>query len=159
MKSSLMAGLLMAGAALNVCATAAAADVIRPKVVVVAMFEPETDIGDRPGEFQLWVEREKLTRVWPFPQGYRDLRTNADGSVLGVVTGVGTARSAATIMALGLDSRFDLTKSYWLVAGIAGIDPHDASLGSAVWAEWLVDGDLSHEIDSREMPADWKSGY
>jgi purine nucleoside permease len=136
-----------------------ATGVLRPKVVVVTMFEVGADIGDRPGEFQLWVEREKLTRVLPFPQGYRDLRTNADGSVLGVVTGVGTARSAATIMALGLDSRFDLTKSYWLVAGIAGVDPHDASLGCAVWAEWLVDGDLSHEIDSREMPADWKSGY
>lgn len=77
--------------------TVTAADVIRPKVVVVTMFEAGDDTGDRPGEFQFWVEREKLTRSLPFPQGYRDLRTNADGSVLGVVTGVGTARSAATI--------------------------------------------------------------
>jgi purine nucleoside permease len=135
------------------------AGVIRPKVVVVTMFEAGADTGDRPGEFQFWVEREKLNRVWPFPQGYRDLRTNADGSVLGVVTGVGTARSAATIMALGLDPRFDLSRSYWLVAGIAGVDPHDAPLGSAVWAEWIVDGDLGHEIDAREKPADWPTGY
>jgi purine nucleoside permease len=136
-----------------------AAEVLRPKVIVVTMFEPGEDTGDRPGEFQFWVEREKLTRVLPFPQGYRALRTNADGSVLGVVTGVGTARSAATIMALGLDPRFDFSNAYWLVAGIAGVDPHDASLGSAVWAEWLVDGDLAHEIDSREIPADWNTGY
>jgi purine nucleoside permease len=140
-------------------AVASAADLLRPKVVVVAMFEPGADTGDQPGEFQLWVEREKLTRVLPFPQGYRDLRTNADGSVLGVVTGVGTAKSAATIMALGLDPRFDLRRSYWLVAGIAGGDPHDVSLGSAVWAEWVVDGDLGHEIDAREMPAGWKTGF
>ncbi|MBL9202511.1 MAG: purine nucleoside permease [Opitutaceae bacterium] len=137
----------------------AAAEVLRPKVVVVAMFEAGEDTGDRPGEFQFWVEREKLTRVLPFPQGYRSLRANAVGSVLGVVTGVGTARSAATIMALGLDPRFDLSKSYWLVAGIAGIDPHDGPLGAAVWAEWVVDGDLSHEIDAREKPADWPTGY
>ncbi len=83
--------------------SASAAEPIRAKVVVVAMFESGADTGDRPGEFQLWVEREKLTQVLPFPQGYRDLRPNADGSVLGVVTGVGTAKSAATIMALGLD--------------------------------------------------------
>jgi purine nucleoside permease len=140
-------------------AVAADAAILRPKVVVVAMFEAGEDTGDRPGEFQFWVEREKLTRVLPFPQGYRSLRTNADGSVLGVVTGVGTARSAATIMALGLDPRFDLSKSYWLVAGIAGIDPHDGPLGAAVWAEWVVDGDLSHEIDSREKPAGWTTGY
>ncbi|MSU51130.1 MAG: purine nucleoside permease [Opitutus sp.] len=136
-----------------------AAEVIRPKVVVVTMFEVGQDVGDAPGEFQFWVEREKLTRVWPFPQGYRDLRSNADGTVLGVVTGIGTAKSAATIMALGLDPRFDLTKSYWLVAGIAGVDPHDAPLGSAVWAEWIIDGDLGHEIDAREIPKEWKTGF
>ena len=137
----------------------AAPAVVSPKVVVVTMFEPGADTGDEPGEFQFWVEREALTRIWPFPQGNRDLRTTADGSVLGVVTGVGTAKSAATIMALGLDPRFDLSKSYWVVAGIAGVDPHDAPLGSAVWAEWVVDGDLGHEIDAREVPNGWKTGY
>ena len=150
-----LVALFLAGAAI----AAETAAVIRPKVVVVAMFEPGEDTGDQPGEFQFWVERERLTRVLPFPQGYRDLRANADGSVLGIVTGVGTARSAASIMALGLDPRLDLAKSYWLVAGIAGIDPHDGPLGAAVWAEWVVDGDLSHEIDAREKPADWPTGY
>jgi purine nucleoside permease len=128
------------------------------KVVVVTMFERGADTGDEPGEFQYWVEREKLDRVYPFPQGNRDLRMNRQG-VLGVVTGVGTAKAAATIMALGLDRRFDLRRAYWVVAGIAGIDPADGSLGSAAWAEWVVDGDLSHEIDAREIPADWKTGY
>ncbi len=132
---------------------------LKVKVVVVAMFEAGADTGDRPGEFQYWVEREQLDQVYPFPQGYRDLRGSADGSVLGVVTGVGTAKSSATIMALGLDPRFDLTEAYWLVAGIAGGDPHDISPGSAAWATWLVDGDLAHEIDPREIPADWKTGY
>lgn len=155
-RSGLGALMLMGGAG----GAGAAEDApIVVKVVVVAMFEPGADEGDRPGEFQFWVEREGLERVHAFPQGYRDLRSNADGSVLGVVTGVGTARSAATIMALGLDPRFDLTRAYWLVAGIAGGDPADVALGSAVWAEWLVDGDLAHEIDAREMPAGWTTGY
>jgi purine nucleoside permease len=139
-------------------AAAQAAHRIPVKVVVVTMFEPGADTGDKPGEFQYWVEREKLDRVFPFPQGYRDLRMNSQG-VLGVVTGVGTAKAAATIMALGLDPRFDLRQAYWVVAGIAGIDPADGSLGSAAWAEWVVDGDLGYEIDSREIPADWKTGY
>src|SRR4029077_4548056 len=104
------------------------------------------------------VEREKLDKILPFPQGYRDLRINRQG-VLGVLTGVGTAKAAATIMALGLDPRFDFHQAYWLVAGIAGIDPADGSLGSAAWAEWVVDGDLAHEIDAREIPPGWKTGY
>lgn len=137
---------------------AGAARPIPIKVVVVTMFERGADTGDEPGEFQYWVEREKLDRIFPFPQGNRDLRLNRQG-ILGVVTGIGTAKAAATIMALGLDPRFDLKKAYWVVAGIAGIDPADGSLGSAAWAEWVVDGDLGHEIDAREIPRDWKTGY
>ena len=128
------------------------------KVVVVTMFERGADSGDEPGEFQYWVEREKLDRVLPLPAGYHDLRMNARG-VLGTVTGVGTAKASASIMALGLDPRFDLRQAYWVVAGIAGIDPADGSLSSAAWAEWVVDGDIGHEIDAREIPADWKTGY
>ena len=132
---------------------------LAPKVVIVAMFEPGKDMGDAPGEYQYWVERLKLDKVYPLPSAYHDVRSNADGSVIAIVTGVGNTRAAATIMALGSDPRFDLTKSYWLVAGIAGIDAADGSLGSAVWSEWVVNGDLGHEIDPREIPADWPTGY
>lgn len=128
------------------------------KVVVVTMFERGEDTGDAPGEFQLWVEREKLNKVLPFAHGNRSLRTDGKG-LLAMVTGVGTAKAAAGVMALGLDPRFDLSKAYWLVAGIAGVDPADASLGSAVWATYIVDGDLAHEIDAREIPANWKTGF
>lgn len=129
------------------------------KVVVVSMFEKGEDTGDRPGEFQYWVERLPLDESISFPQGYRDLRFNREKGVLGLVTGVGTAKASASIMALGMDPRFDLRHAYWLVAGIAGVDPEDASVGSAAWAEWLIDGDISHEIDPREAPKDWSTGY
>ncbi len=138
---------------------AAAEPVLQPKVVVVAMFEPGHDTGDAPGELQLWVEREKLDRVVPLPAAFRAARTNADGSVLAIVTGIGNTRAAASVMALGSDARFDLRKSYWLVAGIAGVDPADASLASAAWAEWIVNGDLGHELDPRETPREWPTGF
>jgi purine nucleoside permease len=128
------------------------------KVVVVSMFEAGEDSGDTPGEYQFWVERAHLDHVMPFDAGYHHLRMNDQG-VLGVLTGVGTAKAAATIMALGLDPRFDLTHAYWLVAGIAGGDPADTSLGSAVWAKWIVDGDIAHEIDAREIPPTWSTGF
>jgi purine nucleoside permease len=128
------------------------------KVVVISLFEPGADKGDTPGEYQYWVEREHLDHVFPFPQGFHDLRMNDQG-VLGVLAGVGTARAAASIMALGLDPRFDFSKAYWLVAGISGGDPEDVSLGSAVWAEWVVDGDLAYEVDAREIPPQWTTGY
>ena len=95
---------------------------IRIKVVVVAMFERGEDTGDVPGEYQLWVEREHLDQVLPIPAGYHHVRMNQDG-VLGMLTGVATAKAAASVMALGLDPRFDLTKAYWLIAGIGGEIP------------------------------------
>lgn len=131
----------------------------RPKVVVVALFEPGADTGDTPGELQHWVEREHLDRVIPLPAGYHDVRMNADGSIIAIAAGMGNTNAAASVMALGLDPRFDFRRSYWLVAGIAGVDPADASLGSAVWADYVVDGDLAHEIDARELPAGWDTGY
>ena len=128
------------------------------KVVVVALFEQGNDTGDQPGELQYWVERDHLDRVFPLPAGYHPVRMNAEGE-MAVLTGQGTAHAAATIMALGLDPRFDLRHAYWLVAGIAGGSPDRISLASAAWARWVVDGDLGYEIDAREIPPDWTTGY
>jgi len=128
------------------------------KVVVVTMFEIGNDSGDTPGEFQHWYDGEHLTHRYALPAAYHDAMMNDDG-VLGIVTGIGTGRAAATIMALGTDPRFDLTHAYWVVAGIGGIDPAMGSLGSAVWSEWIVDGDLAYEIDPREAPKSWTTGY
>lgn len=130
-----------------------------PRVVVVAMFEVGQPRGDRPGELQYWVERRKLDREVPLAIADAKAHLSADGRLMAIMTGVGNTAAAATITALGLDPRFDLRGSYWVIAGIAGIDPADGSLGDAVWTDYIVDGDLSHEIDAREIPADWPTGY
>ena len=122
------------------------------------MFEVGADTGDQPGELQYWVERDHLDQVYPLPAGYHAARMNSSGE-MAILTGQGTAHAASTIMALGLDPRFDLTHAYWLVAGIAGGSPDRVSLGSAAWARWVVDGDLGYEIDPREIPSDWTTGY
>lgn len=132
---------------------------IEIKVVVVTMFEIGADENDKPGEFQLWKAGQNLNTCLPFAVSHHDICINPDTGVMGIVTGMGTAKASSAIMALGLDSRFDLTHAYWLVAGIAGFDPQDASIGSAAWATWLVDGDLAHQIDAREIPDSWDNGY
>jgi purine nucleoside permease len=137
---------------------AAASAPLQIRVVVVTTFEVGNDTGDQPGEFQNWVEHYPLPEILLFPQGFRSLRYNATDHVLGVVTGVGKAQAAASIMALGLDPRFDLSKAYWILAGIGGINPDRASVGSAAWASHIVDGDLAYEIDGREIPAGWPTG-
>lgn len=137
--------------------SAPAAAPIPVKVVVVSMFEHGKVTGDEAGEFQLWVERGKLDKRFDFPMGEYELRMN-DAGVLAICTGGGITNATASIMALGTDPRFDLSKAYWLVAGIAGGDPLDVSLGTAAWSRTVVDGDLLYEIDAREIPAEWPYG-
>ena len=127
------------------------------KVVIVSMFEYGADTGDAPGEFQFWVERNDV-RKFEAPLGSRDYYVSGDGLLI-MCTGGGVTNAATSVTALALDSRFDLSQAYWIVAGIAGVDPKDASLGSAAWAKWIVDADLAKEIDSREIPEDWPYGY
>ncbi len=161
-----LSALLFLGVATQTPASAAAdcvpgapcAHPLPVRVVIVSMFEVGADTGDAPGEFQLWRERQHLDTRIAFPQSWHDLYYNPQTQVLGMVTGVGSIKAASAVTALGLDPRFDLSHAYWLVAGIAGVDPHDASIGSAAWARYIVDGDLAHEIDAREMPKNWKFG-
>jgi len=127
------------------------------KVVIAAMFEKGHATGDDPGELQFWVERLHLDKSLAFPLGEQDIFMNDDG-VMAVLLGGGIPNATASVMALGLDPRFDLSKAYWLVAGIAGGDPADMSLGSAAWARHVVDGDLLYEIDGREIPDHWPYG-
>jgi purine nucleoside permease len=130
---------------------------IQVKAVIVAMWERGTPEDGEIGELELWAQREKLVKAYSFPVGDTDILMN-DNGVLAVLTGIGACNAATVITALGCDHRFDLTKAYWIVAGVAGVDPNDASLGSAAWAEYVVDGDLMHELDSREAPDEWPYG-
>ena len=147
---------LLFALALVACSKPQAPAPIPIKVVVVSMFEKGKPTGDAPGEFQLWIERQKLKEL-PFTMGEYPLYIN-DAGLLAICTGGGITNAATSVMALGVDPRFDLSHAYWLVAGIAGGDPQDVSLGTAAWAKHVVDGDLLYEIDAREIPKEWPYG-
>ena len=130
------------------------------KVIVVANFEPGDDIGDAPGEFQFWAEREHLDEVIPIKGALRPLRRNTDG-LYGIAWG-GTDKlldgPTEGLMALVLDPRFDFRKTYWLFTGTSGVDPRVASIGSAAWSRWVINGDTLREFDDRQIPKDWPYG-
>jgi purine nucleoside permease len=126
------------------------------KVVVLTTFEIGQVTGDAPGEFQHWVESYPLARSLKVAGVEQPVRLSPDG-VMGVVTGM-RARPRETLAALISGGQFDFSHTYWIVAGIAGIDPKAGSIGSAAWARWVVDGDPLFETDDREIPADWPWG-
>jgi purine nucleoside permease len=138
-------------------------DRVAVKVIALAGFEVGDDTGDAPGEYQFWVEREKLDEIVPVPGAPHPLRRNADGLYAGVAGNTRDPQmtpvpTSELVMALCLDPKLDLSHTYWIVNGIAGIDPAFGPMGSAVWAEDVVDGDAMREIDESEAPPAWPYG-
>ncbi|MBP0616464.1 purine-nucleoside phosphorylase [Jiella mangrovi] len=122
-----------------------------PKVVVVTMFKHEA---------ANWLKNETLDETTAIPglsKEFPDLACSSEGLCL-VTTSMGYANAASSIAALIYSDKLDLSKTYFLIAGIAGVDPADGTTGSAHWARYAVDGGLQWEIDARELPKDWKTG-
>jgi purine nucleoside permease len=153
---SCVLGVLALCGAAAVPVRAAAPRPLDIRVVVVTAFEIGQDTGDKAGEFQAWAA--EMPQVLPFPAGYRHLRYDPRRKTLLISTGIGTNRAASSIMALGLDPRFDLRHAYWLVAAIAGVNPARASIGSQAWIGDVIDSDYAYAIDPREAPKDWPVG-
>jgi purine nucleoside permease len=130
----------------------AAAAKVPVKVLIISMFGPEG---------KTWLDRLGPTRAIKVPglsPDYPVVLCNKD-QVCVITTGMGHTNAAASMAALFFSRQFDLRKTYFLVAGIAGIDPAHGTLGSAAWARYLVDFGLQWELDGREIPPGWKSGY
>lgn len=64
-----------------------------------------------------------------------------------------------TIASLVRSTLFDLCSTYFLIAGIAGVNPEVATTGSVIFARFAVQVALQYEIDPRELPANFSTGY
>lgn len=61
--------------------------------------------------------------------------------------------------ALVYSSVFDLTSTYFLIAGIAGINPLIGSTGSVTFARFETQVALQYEFDIRDLSSNFSSGY
>jgi len=136
--------------------TSAAPSVITPKVLTVTMFQTGDPLAGGSGEASVWVQNDTLDQVIQIPGSFSPLYCNASFEHCLVITGVLAANAAATVMAVGLSERVDLSRSYIMVAGVGGGPPDKITVGAAAWADWIVSGDLVTELDAREMPSDWQ---
>jgi len=122
------------------------------KVMIVSMFDQEG------APWLAVLEPSREVRVPGLSGDFPTVRCTASG-VCQMTTGMGHANAAASMMALIYSAQFDLRRAYFLIAGIAGINPDLGTIGTAAWARYLVDVDLAHEIDARQMPRGWTDGF
>jgi purine nucleoside permease len=124
------------------------------KVVIVTMFQPG---AGHAGELALFRERLSL-QPWDYPGAHPGQAWRNNDGVAALVTGVGPVNTSLSILNLGLAAEVDLRHAYWLICGIAGGNPSRCSLGSPLWAEWVVDGDLAYDFHPADHPPEWSTG-
>ncbi|KAI0367097.1 purine nucleoside permease [Pilatotrama ljubarskyi] len=129
---------------------------IAPKVFILDMFDDEGSAWYNIPEFNLL---ERNITVPGFSPLFHHAHCTKNGSICQLVTGEAEINAAATITALVLSPVFDLTRTYFLIAGIAGISPKLGTLGSVTFARFAVQVALQYEFDAREMPANFSTGY
>jgi purine nucleoside permease len=151
-KRGLLVKFLSCLAAALIAAGSAHAAPLAPKVIVITMFK---------GEAANWLKNEKLDQKLSVPglsKAFPELACDERGLCL-MTTSMGYANAASSISAVVLSDALDLSKTYFLIAGIAGVDPGQGTLGSAHWARYAIDGGLQWEIDGRSLPEGWPTGY
>ncbi|KAG5951930.1 hypothetical protein E4U53_002001 [Claviceps sorghi] len=142
------------------CARDSTRGSITPRVVVVSMWHPEAQIWHR--RFQESGLGNLTARSTPVPglsMLFPRVFCTDTGTICQLTLGEGEINSAASMMAFVLSDKFDLRKTYFLFAGIAGVNPHLATIGSVALARYTVQVALQYEIDPRSLPQDWPTGY
>ncbi|MCJ1477988.1 hypothetical protein MMC13_006663 [Lambiella insularis] len=129
---------------------------ITPKVFIIDMFPPEGEAWYGIPEFDLLAQNITVSGLSPL---YPDVHCTLSNDICQIVTGESEINAASSITALVQSPLFNLTHTYFLIAGIAGINPQVATLGSVTFARYAVQVALQYEFDAREIPANFSTGY
>ena len=62
-------------------------------------------------------------------------------------------------MALAFSPLFDLSKTYFMIAGNAGVNPTCGTTGSVAFSRYIVSVAMQYEFDPRDIPANYTTGY
>lgn len=121
-----------------------------------SQFSGEGEVWRNVPEFDVFAQNSTVPGFSPlFPQAH----CTSDGLICQLVTGESEINAASTISALTLSSSFNLTKTYFLIAGISGANPKVTTITSVTFARFAIQVAMQSEIDGREIPADWPTGY
>lgn len=107
-------------------------------------------------EFDLLAHNITVPGLSPL---FPEVHCTKDSNVCQVVTGEGQINAAVTLSSLAASPQFDLTSTYFLVAGIAGVNPEVTTINSVTFARYAVQVALQYEIDLRELPDNSSTSY
>ncbi|KAF7346785.1 Purine nucleoside permease [Mycena sanguinolenta] len=137
---------------------------IAPKVMILSMltlasgrkFDGEADVWYNIPEFDVLTRNITIPGLSPlFPQ----VHCTKDGDICQLTLGEGEINAASSVAALVHSKDTSLEETYFLIAAIAGVNPKIATIGSVTFAQYAVQVGLQYEIDARQIPANFSTGY
>ncbi|KAK3951087.1 purine nucleoside permease [Pseudoneurospora amorphoporcata] len=134
--------------------------IIAPKVFIISMFEPESEawktsmVESGTGNLNdSKIDVPGLSMLYP------QVLCTADKAVCQLTAGEGEINAAASVMALVLSDKFDLRQTYFVNGGIAGVNPKYSTLGGVALSRYVIQVALQYELDAREKPDNFSTGY
>ncbi|KAF2719934.1 purine nucleoside permease [Polychaeton citri CBS 116435] len=125
---------------------------VAPKVMIITGFTPERDI----------YEPLNLTVQYPMPgflPQYKNISCSVDHDICLLTMGQAEIGNGIAMTLLFLSDLFDLTKTYFLVAGISGISPRYSTIGSVVLPKYVVEVELGQAFAGTDLPANFTDNY
>ncbi|KAJ6521200.1 purine nucleoside permease [Mycena vulgaris] len=121
---------------------------IAPKVLILSMFSREAEVWYNIPEFDVLAQKILIPGVSPLSPY---LHCTHDESVCQLTIGEGLINAAASVTALTLSPLVDLRKTYVLVAGVAGVNPKLATIGSVTFARYSEPGQFPEILYGTEV--------
>ncbi|KAG6908784.1 hypothetical protein DXG01_003313 [Tephrocybe rancida] len=129
---------------------------IKPKVFIFSLYSSEGAAWYGIPEFDVLAQNITIPGLSPL---FPDAHCTSDGAVCQLTTGEAEINAAITITSLLYSPVFDLSSTYFLIAGVAGVNPKHATIGSVTFARFAVQVALQYEFDARDKPDDHPTGY
>ena len=134
--------------------TTSSPDTLMPKVMVVTLFEPER---------KAWIGRNftypRVIEVPGISPLFQNVSCTSNSDVCLATLGEGEINAAASMTALLFSPKFNLTQTYFIVNGIAGINPAMGTIGSVGFPKFAVQFGLQYGLDAREIPSNWTDSF
>ena len=122
------------------------------KVLILPKFEVGDLCGDFPGEAQYYYERYLVgAESFEIPNGTEGSSLYVKDGVALYLLGMGKVGAALSTMAILSDERFDFSEATILSTGCAGSSAGSSVMGDVFVITEVVDYDLGHHADNREM--------
>lgn len=126
------------------------------RLLIYKQFTPEANVWYNIPEFNVLAQNITVPGFSPL---FPDAHCTEDGVICQLTTGEAEINAALSLSALIRSPSFDLRTTYFIIAGIAGINPKVATLASVTFARYTVQVCLQYEFDAREIPDNFPTGY